>query len=94
VCNEFVRNDFAFGTQSGDGVSQVPADAARDWPTQVEIGLLFIDASHDYVSVGRDYEFWSPFVAVNGFVTFDDVPGWPGPTRLVGELPGWHRMVT
>lgn len=58
-----------------------------------EIGLLFIDAAHDYISVRKDFEFWAPKVKVGGFIVFDDVPSWPGPTRLVSELPRWYKQV-
>lgn len=62
--------------------------AARAWAERAEpIGLLFIDADHDYEAVKADFEAWSPFVAKGGFVVFDDVPNWPGPTRLVSRLP-------
>ncbi|MEW6065209.1 hypothetical protein P378_10760 [Desulforamulus profundi] len=29
-----------------------------------------------------------------GFIVFDDVPSWPGPTKVVSELPGWYRQVS
>lgn len=56
------------------------------------IGMLFIDADHEYESVLRDFEMWSPFVMKGGFIVFDDVPAWPGPTRLVNELPSQYRF--
>lgn len=55
-----------------------------------EIGFLFIDAAHDYEHVRRDFEIWSPHVARGGFIVFDDVKDdWPGPARVVSELPRW-----
>lgn len=63
--------------------------AARSWPEDRKIGLLFIDASHDYADVRRDFEYWSPFLAPGGLIAFHDMHSWPGPTRLVSELPGW-----
>lgn len=56
------------------------------------IGLLFIDADHEYESVRQDFELWSPYVMEGGFIVFDDVPAWPGPTRLVKELPPRYRF--
>lgn len=66
--------------------------AARAWPGERPVGLLFVDASHEYAAVRRDFECWAPHVADGGFIAFDDVPGWPGPTRLVSELPRWYRQ--
>lgn len=67
-------------------------DAARRWDRGVSIGLLHIDADHAYDGVRADFEHWSPFVVRGGLVVFDDVPTWPGPTRLVTELPRWYRF--
>jgi predicted O-methyltransferase YrrM len=66
-------------------------EAARRWDRGASIGLLHIDADHSYEGVRADFEHWSPFVAAGGIVVFDDVPSWPGPTRLVTELPRWFR---
>lgn len=65
--------------------------AARSWPADRQIGLLFVDASHDYADVRRDFEYWSPYLAPGGLIAFHDVHSWPGPTRVVSELPGWFR---
>lgn len=72
----------------GDTVS-----VSRLWEREKRIGLLFIDAAHDYTSVRADFEYWSPFVEEGGFIVFDDVPTWPGPTLLVSQLPHWFRQV-
>lgn len=69
------------------------AKASREWSPDREIGLLFIDASHEYEDVRKDFEVWSPMVARGGLIAFHDVPGWPGPTRVVSELPGWVKPV-
>ncbi len=63
--------------------------AAREWIGGQCIGVLHIDAGHEYLDVRRDFEMWSPFVVPGGFIVFDDVPSWPGPTRLITELPRW-----
>jgi predicted O-methyltransferase YrrM len=66
-------------------------EAARRWDRGISIGLLHIDADHDYPGVRADFEFWSPFVVPGGLIVFDDVPTFVGPSRLVGELPRWYR---
>ncbi|MDQ0246209.1 putative O-methyltransferase YrrM [Bacillus fengqiuensis] len=68
-------------------------ESSRVWPLKQKIGLLYIDGSHEYELVKKDFEFWSPFVAEEGYIIFDDVPSWPGPTRLVGELPKWYKQI-
>ncbi|AST93894.1 MULTISPECIES: class I SAM-dependent methyltransferase [Sutcliffiella] len=68
-------------------------EASRIWPIQKKIGLLYIDGSHEYELVKRDFEFWSPFVAEGGYIIFDDVPSWSGPTQLVNELPDWYKFI-
>ncbi|WP_274649481.1 class I SAM-dependent methyltransferase [Paenibacillus humicola] len=65
---------------------------ARNFQPDLPIGLLFIDACHDYEAVKADFEHWSPLVADNGYIVFDDVPAWPGPTRLVFELPPGYMI--
>lgn len=49
-----------------------------------DIGLLFIDAAHDYESVKADFLAWSPFVVPGGWVAFHDA-GAPGPARVIRE---------
>lgn len=52
------------------------------------IGVLFIDAGHDYTNARRDYDLWSPLVVSGGVVAFHDYgnPRWPeGVTRVVDE---------
>jgi hypothetical protein len=63
--------------------------------------LLYIDADHIYESVREDFYNWAPHVAEGGYIVFDDVPSWPGPTQLVAELPadfeyvymGWNHYI-
>jgi cephalosporin hydroxylase len=66
--------------------------AARRWDRGTSIGLLHVDADHSYEGVRADFEHWAPHVVRGGLVVFDDVPSWPGPTRLVTELPRWFRF--
>lgn len=68
-------------------------EAARKWDQGPTIGVLHIDAGHEYNDVRADFEHWAPFVAPGGFIVFDDVPSWPGPTRLITELPRWYQYV-
>lgn len=67
--------------------------AAAKWEPTESIGLLFIDADHSYEAVKADFDAWSPFVAPGGFIVFDDVPSWPGPTRMVSRLPEGYDWV-
>jgi predicted O-methyltransferase YrrM len=67
--------------------------AVRHWNPDRKIGLLFIDADHSYEAVRRDFEYWSPHVEVGGYIVFDDVMVWWGPSRLITELPRWYSPV-
>jgi predicted O-methyltransferase YrrM len=48
--------------------------------------VLLIDADHTYESVKRDFELYSTLVPLGGYVVFDDVPSWHGPTKAHREL--------
>jgi predicted O-methyltransferase YrrM len=61
-------------------------EASRDSSVPESIGLLHIDAGHEYAEVLADYLAWAPRVVPGGFVVFDDVPGWPGPSRVAREI--------
>lgn len=52
---------------------------------QQSIRLLFIDASHFYPNVLKDYLNWSKWVAQGGIIAFHDSE-WPGVHRLIREL--------
>jgi hypothetical protein len=59
-------------------------EVARTWTDPID--LLFIDANHEYESVRRDFEQWTPFVRVGGIVALHDVSAtWPGPMRVRDE---------
>lgn len=54
---------------------------------------LFIDASHIYEDVLRDFEDWLPLLEPNGIVSLHDSAcdrggphNWPGPSKLAKEL--------
>jgi hypothetical protein len=71
-------------------------DVVKAW--QREIDFLFIDGDHRYEAVRRDYDDWVGFVPAGGVILIHDsrreegapegafARGWPGPTRLAGEL--------
>lgn len=48
-------------------------DAARRWGNMPPIGLLFIDAIHDFVSTRFDLDAWQRHVKPGGFVALHDV---------------------
>jgi predicted O-methyltransferase YrrM len=68
------------------------ADVCRTWTKPV--GLLFIDAAHDYKSVKADFLGWSPFIVKDGWAAFHDA-GAPGPSRVIQEFiresPDWSE---
>jgi predicted O-methyltransferase YrrM len=91
---EFLGNMQRLGLQ--DTVAPLRMDtrqAARQWQHGTSISLLYIDAGHEYADVRADFEHWAPNVVDGGVIVFDDVPTWPGPTRLITELPSWYRWV-
>lgn len=67
-------------------------DAALAWRHGCSIGLLHIDAGHEYREVREDFELWSPLVVRGGYIVFDDVPSWTGPARVVSELPAGYQV--
>jgi predicted O-methyltransferase YrrM len=92
--NEFIKNMTKLNLL--DYIEPIKMDsvkASRKWPLSRKIGLLYIDASHNYFSVKQDFELWSPFVTTGGYIIFDDVPSWPGPTKLVNELPKGYKQI-
>lgn len=58
-------------------------EAAAQW--QGPIGLLHVDAGHDYENVSADYRLWSPYVVPGGAIVFDDLHE-PGVRRALEEL--------
>ena len=63
-------------------ISGKTADVGKTWTRP--IGLLFIDAAHEYEGVKEDFRVWSPFVGVGGWVAFHD-SGAPGPRQVIHE---------
>ena len=59
-------------------------DIVRTWTRPIDV--LFIDASHEYLAVQRDFATWVEFLKEGGVIAFHDANGkWPGPTRVVQE---------
>lgn len=56
--------------------------AARTW--QGQVGLLWIDASHEYEDVRRDFDYWNPHLVPGGVVALHDCDK-PGPGRVSQE---------
>src|SRR3989338_2899505 len=46
--------------------------AARRWPRDQKIRLLFIDGDHSYVGAKTDFLEWEPFVCKDGWIVFHD----------------------
>jgi MMP 1-O-methyltransferase len=67
--------------------------AATRWDPAHPIGLLYVDADHSYEGVKADFELWERHLCPGGFIVFDDVPSWVGPTRLVASLPAPYEWV-
>jgi predicted O-methyltransferase YrrM len=90
---EFLRNLEEAGVD--DVVRPVVStseEANSDWHRS--IGLLFIDANHEYEEVKKDYLLWSPFVAEGAVIALHDstaklsyrLSGYVGPRRVVREF--------
>ena len=83
--HRFIKNVNEFDLQ--DWVVAVKGDTAekaRIW--RVPIRLLFIDASHDYSSVRRDFKAWQEYLIDGGVIVFHDSVDRPGVHMLVREL--------
>jgi predicted O-methyltransferase YrrM len=50
------------------------------------IGLLFVDADHEYEAVCADIRAWSPRLVQNGWIVFHDFGACSGPTRAAADL--------
>src|SRR5579864_1385770 len=71
-----------------NGLVRIVPKASQDALPHVpeEFGLLFIDGAHDYESVCRDIDLYTPRLKQGGFVVFHDVvPGDPGVVRAVED---------
>jgi predicted O-methyltransferase YrrM len=81
-------------------------EVAKNWDKKID--LLFIDGSHLYKDVKKDFEDWGKFVEKDGLILFHDsrkeltdpkdkifLKGWNGPTKLVKEIlnSGKYKLV-
>lgn len=60
------------------------SEAAKSWNKPIR--LLFIDGSHNYKDVKRDFENWEPKVAPGGIIVFHDALVWPGVSKFVRQV--------
>lgn len=58
-------------------------EASKGWNLPVD--LIFVDGSHEYELVKKDFELWFPEIKEGGIMAFHDSVGWRGPSRLVDE---------
>lgn len=63
-------------------------DIAKVWTKP--IGLLFVDAVHEYKHVAADFEAWTPFVQPRGWIAFHDynATDYPGVVEALDQLAG------
>jgi len=82
-------------------VKAFSAEVGRRW-TGPAVELLFVDGDHSFEGVAADWEAWSPHLADDAVVVFDDAigaaQGW-GPSRLLHEHvlvggSGWRLAET
>jgi len=57
-------------------------EVARNW--RKDVGLLWIDGSHEYEDVKRDFQLWEPHLSPLGFIAFHDRDH-PGPLKVIRE---------
>lgn len=69
-------------------------EAAR-WPGP-PIGLLFLDDDHAYEAVLANIQAWTPHLADDAVLAFDDYghPDWPGVKQAVDEMAADGRLET
>jgi MMP 1-O-methyltransferase len=61
-------------------------DAAKLWSRKPKpIRLLWVDGSHEYEDVKKDFDLWSPFLESGGIIAFHDTFYWPGPKKVVHD---------
>jgi predicted O-methyltransferase YrrM len=81
---EFKKNIFSFGVS--DYVIPLvmsSEEANKSW--QRPIKLLWIDGSHEYEDVKKDFLIWQEYLVEGGLIAFHDTFFWPGPKKVVDE---------
>lgn len=73
-----------FGLESyATGIRGWSHEVLKDWHRRPKVDFVFIDASHEYLDVLRDFEMIHPHVKDHGWIAFHDVEiNWPGPWRV------------
>ncbi len=66
---------------------------AAVWPTDLKLGLVFLDGDHRYEGIKADIQAWLPHVALNGVICGHDHGVFAGVTQAVDELLP-HRTLT
>ena len=60
--------------------------AAKKWAIKRKsIRFLWIDGSHEYKDVRKDFISWNPFLVEGGIIAFHDTFYKPGPSKVVDE---------
>ncbi len=93
-----------YGFKSFTLIKGYSFEVVKKWKRRID--MLWIDASHDYKDVKRDYLEWIPYLKKGGIIAFHDANkkdqseywkwGWKGPTRVVNEYlkePKWVNIV-
>lgn len=82
--NEFRSNIKEAGVDNLiEQIVKTSEEAARGW--SLPIDFIFVDGSHEYEFVKKDFELWCPLVKDGGIIAFHDTLGWEGPRRVVDE---------
>ena len=73
---------------------QPSGQCRAEWSDGRSVGLLFIDAVHDYANTRFDIETWLPVVASGGIIAMHDVDqqGCAGTRRAVAELLAFYPL--
>lgn len=94
LLNKFNKNIAKFGvTNLIKVIPEYSFNAIKTFDKGID--FLFIDGNHDYDSVFRDYEQWSPLVKKGGYIAFHDVGAGHtfGPKQVVEKYivhnPDW-----
>lgn len=65
-------------------IVETSEEAFKSWRGE-PISFLFIDGSHQYEDVKKDFILWSPLVMDGGIIAFHDTPA-PGPSQVLEEF--------
>lgn len=82
--SKFMQNVAAYGV--GNSVNPIRGDfleVAKTWNKPIR--LLFMDGSHQYEDVKRDFDVWERHVVMGGVIAFHDSLNSPGVTRFIIE---------